>query len=140
MPRISRPDFTKPVAPEVFLEWLLDNVWVAPTGCWFWLGSDSGIEGRGAGYGKTRLALGTGSKTKWGFVHRLSYHFLVGAVPAGHQVDHKCKHWFWIEGTDPIVYRRCCNPDHLEPLIQSDNIKRNRLGASYAQPNLPIGC
>lgn len=120
---VPTPDFSRPrVARRSVLEWLMTRVVVPPCGCWLWEGADSGDDAqtRGAGYAKVRF------KGKTYYLHRLIYQLLVGKIPQGHQIDHKCKHWF--HNGDPklaIVYRRCCNPDHLEAVTQSDNLKRN---------------
>lgn len=44
--------------------------------------------------------------------HRLIYEFLVGPIPDGLQLDHLCRR------------RACCNPDHVEPVTQQENIAR----------------
>lgn len=61
------------------------------TGCWLWIGG-----GPGVGYGK----------------HRMVYSELVGEIPAGLDIDHKCR------------VRCCVNPDHLEPVTRKENLRR----------------
>ena len=74
----------------------------ANTGCWFYIGRwDSGN-----GYGKV-MWLGV----TWMF-HRLVYTLLVGPIPEGYILDHKCR------------VRCCCNPDHLEPVTHAVNTHR----------------
>lgn len=72
------------------------------SGCWLWCaGCDS------EGYG--RFAVARGMKDR---AHRVAYRLLVGAIPDGHVLDHKCR-------------TRCCvNPMHLEPVSNGENVKR----------------
>lgn len=71
------------------------------TGCWNWKLS-VGSHGYGNAYnGKTVTV-----------AHRLSYEAFKGSIPEGKQLDHLCKN------------RRCVNPDHLEPVSQAINIRR----------------
>ncbi len=66
--------------------------------CWLWLGP---IQNRGYGtfmvYGRSTLA------------HRFAYELLVGPIPVGLTVDHKCR------------IRDCVNPDHLRLLTHTEN-------------------
>jgi hypothetical protein len=75
------------------------------TGCWLWLGSDSGN-----GYGKVSI------DGKDMMVHRVVYELLVGPIPDGLVLDHipRCR------------CRRCCNPDHLEPVTIQVNTHRGK--------------
>lgn len=70
-------------------------------GCIIWLGPLTP-----KGYGQTT----------WNFkhrpVHRLAYELAKGPVPDGLVLDHKCR------------VRSCCNPDHLEPVTNRENIRR----------------
>ena len=75
------------------------------TGCWLWLGGHSGDD-RGGGYGRVSLHGVTVA------VHLLIWWLLGGRkLRPKEQLDHTC------------VTRRCCNPDHQQPLYQSRNIK-----------------
>lgn len=67
------------------------------TNCWEWQGAI-----HSGGYG----VLGRE------YVHRLVYEELIGPVPEGLQLDHLCRN------------RRCCNPGHLEPVTQAENLQR----------------
>ncbi len=71
------------------------------SGCWLWTGAIGNT-----GYGNFGL------KNKTLLVHRYVYAELVGAIPIGLDLDHKCR------------IRSCCNPNHLEPVTRSENIKR----------------
>ncbi|MFC7842519.1 HNH endonuclease signature motif containing protein [Streptomyces sp. NPDC057382] len=46
------------------------------------------------------------------YAHRVAYELLVGPIPAGLVLDHRC--------STP----RCINPRHLEPVTQEENVRR----------------
>jgi hypothetical protein len=79
---------------------------VPHAGCWLWLCSVSPNgyatmrDGRSYRDAKTVQA------------HRFSYELHRGPVPAGLQLDHKCR------------TRSCVNPDHLEAVTQRENLLR----------------
>ncbi len=73
------------------------------TGCWLCLvGSDN--------EGWPRLKL----NGRRDYVYRLVYRILVGPIPDGMDVDHRCRQ------------RYCLNPDHLEAVTRSVNTQRIR--------------
>lgn len=45
-------------------------------------------------------------------VHRVTYEHFVGPIPKGLDIDHLCR------------VRECCNPEHLEPVTRSENLRR----------------
>jgi hypothetical protein len=47
--------------------------------------------------------------------HRFAYELLVGPIPAGLVLDHLCRN------------RLCVNPNHLEPVTNSENPRRGRV-------------
>lgn len=71
------------------------------TGCWMWNGCIHRL-----GYGAFRL------NGKIIGAHQAAYALMVGDVPNGHELDHKCRN------------RSCCNPDHLEPVTHEENMAR----------------
>jgi hypothetical protein len=75
----------------------------AVSGCHTWQGATNG-----KGYG---VILGEGER-RMRYVHRLAYELAYGAIPDELVIDHKCRN------------RRCCNPDHLEPVTQAVNLER----------------
>lgn len=87
-----------------------DRFWkkVSPepnSGCWLWTACVFP-----AGYGKLMVEGKTES------AHRVSYRMHVGEIPDGLELDHLCR------------VRCCVNPDHLEPVTRSVNVKRGLMG------------
>lgn len=74
------------------------------TPCWLWRHAG------GVGYGTARV----GGRTV--NAHRLAYEAFVGPVPEGLELDHLCR------------VRRCVNPNHLEPVTRSENMRRGSRG------------
>lgn len=75
----------------------------APGRCWLWAGYR-----HPSGYGV--FSLRTGSVK----AHRLSYRIFNGEFNLRHQIDHKCRN------------TSCVNPEHLEPVSDSENQRRKR--------------
>lgn len=82
-------------------------------GCWVWIGSGSGkFYDRGSGeggYGQLRW------KGQSWMAHRWAYEYWVGPLHPDDTLDHLCRN------------TRCCNPEHLEIVSRSENIKRKHL-------------
>lgn len=75
--------------------------------CWLWTGATN----RG-GYGVVRDDSGTAT-----VAHRAIWQVLVGQLADDVELDHMCR------------VRRCCNPDHLEPVTHQVNVDRSCRGA-----------
>jgi hypothetical protein len=82
------------------------------SGCWLWLGHTNG------GYGRLKI---TGKSV---YAHRAVYEQVVGPIPAGLDLDHKCR------------TRSCVNPDHLEPVTRQVNCQRGVLGETSRKRQL----
>lgn len=70
-------------------------------GCWEWQGTRNEL-----GYGLTSAE---GQRVR---VHRFIYELLIGPIPDGLVLDHLCRN------------PPCCNPAHLEPVTQGENVRR----------------
>lgn len=86
-----------------------DDVWmIVGAGvsgfCWDWQGYVCP-----AGYGRVKID-GRAHQA-----HRWTYQQLVGPIPDGLVLDHLCRN------------RRCCNPDHVEPVTDAENVRRGLL-------------
>lgn len=73
------------------------------TGCWVWQRTRSK-----AGYGQMYV------DGKMVYAHREFYEGYVADIPPGLVIDHLCRN------------RACCNPDHLEPVTFTENMRRTR--------------
>jgi hypothetical protein len=75
------------------------------SGCWVWTGALNK-----QGYG--RFSVGNGPGSTQSLAYRIAYIWLVGPVPEGLQLDHLCR------------VPACVNPEHLEPVTPSVNVRR----------------
>jgi hypothetical protein len=57
--------------------------------------------------------------------HRLLYEYFREPIPAGLVLDHKCRN------------RACVNPDHMEPVTQSENVRRGALPGLLSAGAIP---
>lgn len=98
--RVARDRTRRPV------EWrLLDGREVNERGCWIWIGF-IGADGYGIAWNAE-----TGRREG---VHRIAYREMVGDIPPGVDVHHKCGE------------RACFNPEHLEAIAHGEHIRRHR--------------
>jgi hypothetical protein len=85
--------------------------------CWIWTGTPALT-----GYGTFSF-----DRRKF-YTHRIAYGLVVGPIPEGLQIDHLCR------------VRLCCNPAHLEPVTQAENIRRGEGGIHQrARTHCPSG-
>lgn len=69
-----------------------------------------------SGYGDFGMWLGDPPKVYSVRAHKWLYEQLIGPVPQGMELDHKCRN------------KLCCNPDHLEPVTHRENSSRGTQG------------
>lgn len=77
------------------------------SGCWLWMGTACPL-----GYGRLGFYDKSISKTRKTLAHRLAYQLIVGDIPEGLELDHKCR------------VPSCVNPQHLEPVTHRENLRR----------------
>lgn len=106
---VTQPKYT-PVLP---VEKLIPHI-DATGDCWEWIGTVSS-----AGYGV--LSVKIDGEWRHRRAHRLVWTALCGPIPGNLPLDHLCR------------FRRCVNPDHLEPVTNRENCLRGvGLGAVNA--------
>jgi hypothetical protein len=89
------------------------SIVVTTNGCWEWTAQINR-----AGYGLLNAAPSTWLAHRWGYEH------LVGPIPEGLVLDHRCHTDDPLCPPGPCLHRRCVNPGHLEPVTQSENARR----------------
>lgn len=96
---------------------LLGRLEVQSNGCVHFTGQ---IDRKGYGVASD----GNGRKKR---AHRLMYELMVGPIPDGRPLDHRC------HNEDPdcpggvtCLHRRCLNPGHLEPSTTKENLRRGK--------------
>jgi hypothetical protein len=85
--------------------------------CWLWT---AGKKPAGE-YGVFNI-----SKTHGIVAHRFAYQVLVGPIPDGMELDHKCE------------VKNCVNPDHLEPVTRVENMLRISVRRAQRTADLAI--
>jgi hypothetical protein len=86
------------LASEDIMSYIRKHSFIEQNGCWLWTRA-----GNGSGYGVIYI------KKKAKLIHRLAWEQLVGPIPEGMYVLHKCDN------------RDCWNPDHLYIGTAEDN-------------------
>ena len=99
--------------PHLWIERFLDMVAFEPnTGCWVWTGQRSLVQ---KGTGKRRAHLGYGQFKiggRYRSAHRLAFEYFKGMIPENLECDHLCR------------AAHCVNPDHIELVTHSENVRR----------------
>jgi hypothetical protein len=83
---------------------------VVKSGCWEW---QAALDANG--YGK----IWDGKAVR--LAHRVVYEMEVGPIPEGLDIDHLCR------------VTRCVNPEHLEPVTRSENLRRGEVGGYWGR-------
>ena len=100
---------------------LMAFIEVQPNGCWWFTGHLSKC-----GYGKFRYKRQVEA-------HIASYELHVGPVPVGMVLDHTCHNPKICTLGNKCPHRRCCNPDHLEPVTAAENSRRGGAGLFHSR-------
>lgn len=79
--------------------------------CWIWTGAKDGH-----GYGRIASTKMDPGPRRWCGVHRVVYEIMVGPIPDGMVLDHL---------REICGNVACCNPAHLEPVTQRENLQRS---------------
>jgi len=82
---------------------MMNRIEFADDGCWNWTGGTTS-----RGYGKVN------DHDRALLTHRVMYEEMIGPHAEGLQLDHLCRNTL------------CCNPAHLEPVTQAENMHRTR--------------
>lgn len=89
-------------SPSDLLPNMTPKIVVDVLGCWVWQNACNS-----KGYGQVSIC------GKVRSTHRVAYELLVGSIPAGLHLDHRCRN------------HPCCNPAHLEPVTNKVNCERS---------------
>ena len=85
----------------------LDMVQRSEVGCWLWVG---GIKPNGYGF----FAIKRDGRWRKAHAHRYAHELWVGPIPAGYEIDHRCR------------ARHCVRPDHLQAVtLQENRLRRD---------------
>lgn len=75
--------------------------------CWVWTGNLTT-----EGYGSIRVGSRTDGTRRMRHAHRVAYEAKYGDFPSNMDPDHLCR------------VRACCNPEHIQPVSHSENVRR----------------
>lgn len=89
-----------------------------PDACWPWRGS---LDRKGYG----QINGGVDGRGRPKRAHRVAYEAIVGQIPAEMELDHLCHtRDLTCPGGLACEHRKCCNPEHLEPVTGPENSRR----------------
>ena len=87
--------------------------------CWLW---DGGLHDKG--YGRFYLGVDPVTTEKiWSYTHRIAFEHWVAIPKPGYIVDHECN------------VKTCCNPVHLWPVSNIENLRLAELRRPYKRRN-----
>lgn len=98
---------------SVILRKLSAQIKIEENGCWLWTGCVNKY-----GYGVINI------KNKSYRIHRLMYLIVTGFVNDDLDLDHTCHKPVSCPGGIMCQHRRCCNPSHLDPVTNIENLHR----------------
>ena|SRR4249920_934449 len=102
--------------PRDVLERFSEKYVIASTGCWEWsAGKDSKGYGQFVHHGSRSVP-----------AQRVAYELFVGPIPAGLTIDHLCRN------------PGCVNPDHLEAVTRSENVRRQHAARTHCKRGHPL--
>ena len=93
-----------------------------PEECWPWTGSRDGY-----GYGQISI------KGKLLKPYRVAYEIVVGEIPDGAHIDHRCHDPLECQGGPGCPHRLCCNPSHMLPVEPEVNWGKTRAASFQRQ-------
>ena len=98
------------------LERIVSRFTEQPNGCWHHLSKPNN-----KGYAVTKFGWPIAKTEK---LHRLSWMYYNGDIPADMVIDHLCHDPATCAGGDTCEHRRCVNPDHMQLVTASENNKK----------------
>lgn len=108
---------SKAKPPQRVIHRIFERIEKRPDGgCWVWPGATA------SGYG--RIAWREDGEAHWAAVHRVVWQELRGEIPEGADLDHLCHDPSQCAAAKECPHRKCCNPDHLEPVSRKENLAR----------------
>lgn len=125
---------TNSQVPERVIQRIFERIEKQPEGgCWIWPGATA------SGYG--RVGWRENGEAKWAAVHRVVWQELRGDIPEGSDLDHLCHRPEECRVAKECQHRKCCNPDHLEPVTRQENLARGGTipAANAAVTECPAG-
>lgn len=103
--------------PDRVMSRIFERLGDRPNGdCWVWPGATA------SGYG--RVGWRESGHAKWAAVHRVVWQHFNGEIPAGKDLDHLCHDPKICKPPMKCQHRKCCNPEHLEPVTRQENLAR----------------
>lgn len=97
-------------------------------GCLIWTGA---VTGRGR-YGliSVKKWAPAGAPRLHRRTHRVAYELFVGPIPTGMEIDHLCHTRSGCDLGQACPHRLCLNPEHLEPVSHTENVRRGNSPAA----------
>ena len=104
--------------PRAAIGRFLEKIEVAESGCWEW---QAALRPKPWNYGVFAVGSASDGSRRRVRAHRFSYEHYVGPIPDELELDHLCRN------------PPCVNPDHLEAVTGSQNVRRGTLPVLSAE-------